>query len=476
MTEDARKVPAGRLALPTLLTFSAVTLPTSALGIALAVYLPRYFASHLGLSLTIVGGAFFVVRLIDIPVDPILGVLMDRTRTVVGRYRFWLLVGAPILMLAVYELFMAHAGIGEPYLIVWLLVLYLGTSIWNLAQGAWSATLATRYNERSRLFGALAMVGVAANVVVLAIPIAGKALNMTDQGAVQAMGWLVIGLAPLCVGLVAWRIKETVVADVQTRRFPIADYLALATKPGMIRLFLAQGALTLGPGWMSALYLFFFKDVLGFSVAASSALLIVYIMAGVIGAPTTAWVSTRLGKHRTLMLTTTAYSLGLCSIFVLPKTDLFLTAPIMLWCGFMASGFGLLVSSMTADVGDEVRLEQGKQRMSLIYSLIGLATKIAGAFAFALSFGLLASVGYDAREGAHNTTAAISSLEYIFILGPIVFVMLGGACFIGWKLDATRHGEIRNLLDARDAQFAGASVVEGASVQPTIAVLAAELD
>ena len=60
-------------------------------------------------------------------------------------------------------------------------------------------------------------------------------------------------------------------------------------------------------------------------------------------------------------------------------------------------------------------------------------------------------MGYNAKEGAHNTAAAIQGLEYIYILGPIVFVMLGGACFIGWKLDARRHGEIRAALDARDA-------------------------
>jgi Na+/melibiose symporter-like transporter len=115
---------------------------------------------------------------------------------------------------------------------------------------------------------------------------------------------------------------------------------------------------------------------------------------------------------------------------------------------------------MTADVGDEVRLQQGKQRRSLIYSVIGLAGKLAGAFSFALSFGLLAAVGYNAREGAHNTAAAIQGLEYIYILGPIVFVMLGGACFIGWKLDARRHGEIRAALDARDAAVLAPAAAE----------------
>jgi len=447
-----------RLALPTILTFSLATIPVSALGIALGIYLPRYFASHLGVGLAVVAGAFTLVRLIDIPVDPILGVFMDRTRTPLGRYRLWLLVGAPILMLAIYQLFMAKAGIGETYIVVWLLVLYLGTSISGLAQGAWSAMLATDYNERSRLFGITSMVGVAATVAVLAIPIIPTRLS--EAGDVQLMGLIAIALTPLCFGVVAWRVHEPISADVHSQRFPIADYLSIVSKPEILRLFLAQACLTLGPGWMSALYLFFFKDVLGFSVGVSSGLLILYIAAAVVGAPTTAWISSRFSKHRTLFVTTTAYSIGLCTIFFLPRGQFFITAPVMLWCGFMASGFGLLISSMTADVGDEVRLEQGKQRMSLIYSVIGLAGKLAGAFSFALSFGLLAAVGYNAKEGAHNSIAAIQGLEYIYILGPIVFVMLGGACFIGWKLDARRHGEIRAALDARDAALLAPAAAE----------------
>ena len=47
-----------------------------------------------------------------------------------------------------------------------------------------------------------------------------------------------------------------------------------------------------------------------------------------------------------------------------------------------------------------------------------------------------------------------------FIIGPIVFVMLGGACVIGWRLDAAKHGAIRAELEARDALYAEAPVIE----------------
>jgi Na+/melibiose symporter-like transporter len=67
-----------------------------------------------------------------------------------------------------------------------------------------------------------------------------------------------------------------------------------------------------------------------------------------------------------------------------------------------------------------------------------------------LSFAVLGAIGYQAKEGAVNTPAAIHGLELVYLIGPVVFVMLGGACYIGYKLDDKRHAEIRAALDERD--------------------------
>lgn len=454
------------------LSFSTVALPLGALAVAVAVYLPPYFAAHLGVSLTVIGTAWAVVRLLDIGVDPVLGLVMDRTRTKIGRYRVWMMIGAPILMLAVYALFEAPSGIGSAYLIAWLLIFYLGTSILSLGHSAWAATLATEYHERSRVFGVLAAAGVLGAVVVLLIPIAAGHIGWTDAQGVRAMGWFILGMIPVVVALVCLKTPEPIAKRTSTENFQLKDYLGLITKPDLLRLFLAQMALTLGPGWMSALYLFFFTDSRRFSPEQASALLLVYVIAGIVGAPLTARLAMRFSKHRTLMVTTTSYSLGLIALVLLPKGSVLAALPVMFWCGFMAAGFDLMIRAMLADVADEVRLEQGQEQLSLIYALNALAAKIASAFAIGLTFPLLARLGYNAAAGAANTPAAIHSLELAYIIGPIVFVMLGGACVIGWKLDAHKHADIRRQLDERDALYAEAPIVESLSGEPAIAVLA----
>jgi Na+/melibiose symporter-like transporter len=100
--------------------------------------------------------------------------------------------------------------------------------------------------------------------------------------------------------------------------------------------------------------------------------------------------------------------------------------------------------------------------------MITTVLKVAGALSIGLSFTVLGWIGYQAKEGAANTPAAIHGMELVYLIGPVVFVMLGGACFIGYKLDSRRHGEIRAKLDLRDAMTPTAPVLEGLSGEQTV--------
>ena len=479
MSQQTQAASTRRLSLVNAMNFSGTSLPVGALVIALAVYLPPFYATHIGLGAS-VGLALMSVRLLDMGVDVALGMAMDRTRTPFGRYRVWMIVGAPILMLAVYMLFIAaQPGAGIGYLIGWLLVLYLGISILVLSHSAWAATLATNYHERSRIFAFLAAAGVLGTVAVLLIPIFAHTKSKTDFSAIRDMGWFVLLTTPLAVVLVTTQTREQITRDVEGQHFRLRDYLSLLAKPSLIRLLLADLVLTLGPGWMSALYLFYFRDSRGFALGPASILLALYIAAGFVGAPVVSLVSRRLGKHRTLMVTTTAYSLGLFAIMAIPHGNFLIAIGPMFWCGFMASGFQLLTRAMLADISDEVRLDQGKERVSLLYALTTFTTKLAGAFSIFLTYSVLGRMGYSMKEGAVNTPAAIHGLEMAYIIGPIVFVMLGGACFIGYRLGPARHAEIRRELEAREALYDEAPILEStgvsaASVVPPDSKLIAE--
>jgi Na+/melibiose symporter-like transporter len=326
-----------------------------------------------------------------------------------------------------------------------------------LSHSAWTATLCTNYHDRSRVFGIEAVAGVIGALVILSLPIVCAQMGADNATSVAAMGWFMVIATPVFVLIAVLKTRETITPDPPVKaKFGAAEYLAMILRPSLLRLLIADLCLSLGPNWMSALYIFFSTASRQFSVGDASLLLGLYVAAGLAGAPLTARIARRLGKHVTLMMTTTAYSLGLCCVILTPKGDVLAAAPAMFWCGFMAAGFNFMTRAMLADVSDEVRLDGGVERTSLLYALTNFTAKLASACAIGLTFSVLSTLGFDPAPGAVNSASAIRGLEIAFLAGPIFFVMIGGACFIGYRLDAARHAEIRRQLDERDALAAEA--------------------
>jgi len=435
-----------------MLALAAPSIPIGALQLALTVHLPRYFASHMGLSLMVVGSAFALVRAIDIPLDPLLGLSMDRTRSRFGRYRLWALAGAPVIMAALYLLMHPPLEVGEAFLVAVLLLMFLGYSALFLAQVAWAATLATSYVQRSRIFAAITALGVCGAVAVLVVPVAMTRLGYSDAAGVEAMIGFVIVAAPVTTLIMVMRTPERIAPD-HAERFGLKDYAALFTRPNVVRLVVAVLFIELGPYWMAALYLFYSTTARGFAVAAANLLLLVYIAAGFAGAPAVSWLAERISKHRALMVCTSLYALSLIALPFLPKGDFAAATPVMLAAGASFAGFLVMLRAITGDIADELRLETGREWMGLLFALVNAASKVSTAAAIFLTFRVLAHVGFDPREGAANTRAALQGLELAFLAGPIVFVMIGGLCFLGYRLDSVRHADIRRQLDARDLEF-----------------------
>ena len=444
----------GRLSWLRLIAFSLPGVCIGAVAVAVPVFLPRYYAGHFKLGVGAVGAVFMAVRLIDMLIDPAIGVLMDRTRTALGRYRPWMVAGAPVLMLPIYMLFAPPLPVSVTYLVGWLLFYYVGWSLIVLSHTAWASVIAGHYHERSRVFGTIQIVSVLGAVAVLVLPVVSASLGGAPDLGLLLMGGFIFVSAPAGVLLAVTLTPERLVVRHKTETFSLRDYWTLASRRDMRRIIIADFCLTMGPGWMSALYLFYFHDSRGFTIADASKLLLIYIAAQVIGAAALSALAQRLGKHRTQMLAAGGYSLGLLAITLLPNGDFPLAAVFMAIMGFVAAGFVPLDRAMVADIGDAVRLETGHNRVGLLYSMITTVQKLALALSIGLSFTVLGWIGYRAEDGARNTAAAIHGMELVYLIGPVVFVTLGAACYIGYALDARRHAEICAGLAARDAAAA----------------------
>ena len=272
------------------------------------------------------------------------------------------------------------------------------------------------------------------------------------------MIWYIIALTPVAVAVVVWRTPETIAPEPPGHQFRLRDYLELITHRSMARILLADLCLVLGPGWTAALFLFFSRDKMLFTTGQANLLLGVYILAGLFGAPAAGALATRIGKHRTAMLASGIYSLGMASLLFLPPGNIWASVPTNFINGFVAAGFGALIRAMVADVADDVRLKQGKERSGVLFALTTSTSKIALAAAIAITYPLLERIGYAPKLGHANSPEAINALALAFTMGPIFFLALGVLCFIGYDLTAERATETRRLLSERDAALAAGEV------------------
>lgn len=433
-----------------LAAFSGPCLPLAALGLPLVVHLPAYYVRDIGLPLSAVGMAFVWVRFVDIFFDPLLGLMMDRSRTPLGRFRPWLLASVPVLMAGVLMLFVqARPGVGMGYLWLWLLVSYLAFSMGSLSQQAWASVLSPDYDQRSRIYGWWQAGNVVGILLILMVPPAVEfGLHGTRVQGVQAMGWAILLFTPLTIAFAAWRVPEP--APRGARYSPrLGDYLGLMRSSSIRRLMLADLLLGWAPGITGALFLFYFEQVKRVPEGQTNILLLIYFVTAFLGAPVWSWLAIHIGKHRALAVNSLAVVASLLAVLYVPFTSFLVAALVMAGVGLPYSGGALLLRAMLADVGDELRLETGVDRTGLLYSVLTGTTKVGYTLATA-TFVVLSRIGFDPKA-AHNTEASLAGLQALFVGAPSVLSLLAAGVILRYRLDADRHAEIRSALARQDA-------------------------
>jgi Na+/melibiose symporter-like transporter len=137
-------------------------LPLAFVALPLYMVWPHHVATNFGLSLGLLGGLLFVVRLLDGLLDPLIGHTVDGLLNKGGTtlLRRCLLAGL-VLALSFIWLFFPQWLLGPTLTMDALLVLlsvlllcaYLAYSFLNIALQAWGAGIAGDNTERSRLVG-----------------------------------------------------------------------------------------------------------------------------------------------------------------------------------------------------------------------------------------------------------------------------------------------------------------------------------
>ncbi len=435
-----------------LAAFSGPCLPLAAFGVALPVTLPEFYATYVGLELGVVAAVFMAVRLIDIVFDPFIGWGMDKTKTRLGRYRPWMAISTPILMLSALMMFvLVQPGAGAAYLFGWLLVLYLGFSIGTLGQLGWASVLAPQYDQRSRVYGWWQVFNIIGVILILILPTVVVKTGVGDYAdGVRIMGWAILIALPVTIGLAMFAVPEPVNVGAPPHGGPRA-YLALLKKTTVRKLLIADLLLGVAPGITGSLLFFFFGQIKGYDHTQASLFMLFYFVAGLVGAPIWAWLATKIGKDRALAVASLIFAGLYVAATLVPGGNFVLTAAVMFIAGLPYAAGLFLLRAMMADAGDEVRLETGVDRTGLMFSILSATTKIGHVVAL-IPYLILQAVGFKALPGPEgNSALSLLTLQILFIAVP--GLLLGAAAWAlkGYPLTPRRHDEIRETLAMRDA-------------------------
>jgi len=429
----------------TLAAFAGPGLPIGAVGLPMIVYLPPYYAGTLGLDLAAVGLVFFLVRAIDLPLDPLLGHWMDRTRSRLGRYRPWLLAGGLILAAGVWLVFMARPGITAFTAFAFLMLMYLGYSMTVVSQLGWGATLSDDYHQRSRIFSWWMAAQVLGMILVLTLP---PLVGGGPAGGIHAMGWFVIALAPLTVLVMATNLAERERSG-ERPHASLAELKALARNPLLLRLILLDVLTSAAPGITGAMFLFYFEHRLGFATREASLLLLIYFVTGFAAAPLWIGVAKRFGKHRALTAAALAFAALQLSLSLLPPAGFALALPAMAIAGLPYIASPSLLRAMLNDVADVDRLETGLDRNALLQGLLTTTQKISYAVPVAVIYPVLSLIGFQPKPGAANSEGAILGMTLLFVLAPVTLMLIAAWVASRWPLGREAHDEVRAALAAR---------------------------
>jgi Na+/melibiose symporter-like transporter len=394
-----------------------------------------------------VGAIFMATRFFDVFTDPLFGIVGDRIRSRFGRRRLAMALALPILVYAVYRVFMPAAPVEPTGLVVSMLILYVGWTLLTLAHTSWASELSDGYDARSRIMGTLQAWGLVGFIVVLLVPVLVDTFTPGADMRLRAemMGWLILISLPLLTIVALFALPERP-AKVPVRVSWRSGVQSIARNRALWRLLLADLLTSLAGGINGTLHYFYMEHALGLLRAASLCQLVIFVV-GLCCVPLFLRLSYRLGKHRTLCWSALFSSFATALLLFIPPGAFWVALGVFAMIGVNFGAKWFLIYSMMADVIDQDTLNVGVERSALYYSMLTLTSKVGFALAVGIVFPVLSRVGFD-PEGV-NDPATVTGLRLVVAASPTLVTLVVAAIMWRFPIDKAEQQRIQSELAQR---------------------------
>ena len=396
-----------------------------------------YFSNDvLGASGTFIGIMMMAARVFDAVNDPIMGIVVEKTRTRWGRFRPWIFSGTVLNALVLYAMFAVPESMTGTGLLVWMSVAYVlwGVTYTLMDIPFWSMIPAITSPGKDR--EAMAVVGRTCAAVGYAVPTVATMLVVVRVGSGERDGFAALAALVAVIFILAELVTVLLVKEPNADSAPRAAS-APAPSPRISEMFRAlfanDQAMVVVVGivvFNASLYLtsqlavYFFKYDMGNSDLFS--LFGAVGGAGQILAMASLPLLRRRWSARTILtgaISTTI--LGYALLFVLALAGV-RAVPALAFCAFVIYiGFGLatvLTTVFLADTVDYGEARTGRRDEAVIFSMQTFVVKLASALSV-----LLAGVGLDVigidRNAATQSAGALMGLRVLMMLIPVAGIL-----------------------------------------------------
>ncbi|NIB41580.1 hypothetical protein HBA55_18395 [Pseudomaricurvus alkylphenolicus] len=379
-----------------LAALSAPGVPMFALMMPLVIFIPPYYAEHMGLGMATVGTLFTLGRLFDVVTDPFAGVLMDKTRKFIPK-QGWITLGAIPLSLAIWNIFFAEPPGDPTTLMIWILVLYAAWTLMSVGLFSWGSEVARNYHERSVVMGAIQIANLSGTVLVLVIPAVIEFFVNTDDVQllrIRAMGFAILLLLPIAL-IINWLFAPRPDRHLQAPGESVLSSLKGAfANPSFRRLILADLCIGLILGTQTAIIVFYVEIVLNLQGRAAILQLLTLVMS-VIGLPLFLHLARKWEKHDLLSIAVCCTAIVAVIASQAPAGSLYFAMACYMLYGLPIGAAQMLPRSIMSDVLDETRQSSGDAQTGLYFAFLSTTFKLGMGLGVGVTYLIAAVAGFD---------------------------------------------------------------------------------
>lgn len=420
------------------------------------IFLAYYYTDVVAIKDTVaVGTLLGTMPILVAALNPVIGVLADRTSSRWGKFRPWILWGAVPYGMLGYVMFLnpAFSPDGQlTYAYVTYTLMLVAYAAINTPYGALMGVMSSSSEDRTSLstyrfscaFTGALLIGWLVPWLkdflagVSGSPAAGFRNTMAIFSVLSVLMFLYTFL----------RTRERVSPPAGQDSSLGQDLRVLFRNGPWLVLFFA-GFLTLAnTGLRSGSGIYYFKYVIGHEAWLGTFNLVGFL--AFIGGALSTKLFTRYVSRRKLMISLTILNaLTMAAFYVVDPHQLPLLYALNIFGSFVAGPTPAIVWSMYADTADYGEWKFARRTTGLVFSATVFVQKVGLAIGSALIGWLLAYFGYVAN--AAQTPRALHGIMLLFSVLPGAFALLSGLAIFFYPLDEPQVKQMERELAVRKA-------------------------